>query len=222
MRLVLVRHPEVAIAPGICYGRSDISLKAPPTTGADRIAARVAALCAITGTRARSVRLYASPLVRCADVASALAAQWGGPLAIDSDLAELDFGRWELRPWDSIDRDALDAWAADLEHGRPHGGESVAMVGQRVERWLARASAQGAGTLVAITHAGVMRVAAARLLGEPIAESLRRPLEFEGVCCFARRTPSDRADGAANVGDWALTHWNGEDVGAPAGGERDG
>ena len=53
----------------------------------------------------------------------------------------MDFGRWEGLPWSAVPRAELDAWAADLMHARPHGGESVAMLLARTRRALARCRA---------------------------------------------------------------------------------
>ena len=47
-------------------------------------------------------------------------------MRFDARLAELDFGHWEMQSWDGIPRAEVDAWAADVAHYRPGGGESVA------------------------------------------------------------------------------------------------
>ncbi|CAM2148844.1 alpha-ribazole phosphatase [Pararobbsia alpina] len=227
--LVLVRHPEVAIAPGICYGRSNVLLNEPAGMSAKGIAAQLEAL-QVSG----HLGVYSSPLDRCATVAAALASQWAMPCHIEDDLVELDFGDWELRRWDDIDRIEIDAWAADLEHGRPHGGESAAAVAQRAQRWLARAcesefaakrratphdtprtSSQNAArtslqadrqTVVAVTHAGVIRMLASRLLEESIADGLKRPLDFGAVCRFTGETVALESTGASIR--WSLQGWN--------------
>lgn len=200
--LVLIRHPAVAIEPGICYGRTDISLEQPAARAAEHFASWVAG----RHPDASPLRLYASPLVRCASVAAHLASTWHVPAQMDADLVEIDFGEWELRRWDAIARDALDAWAADIEHGRPHGGESAAMVGARARRWLARACSDGPATIVAVTHAGVIRMLAAHVFGEPVAQSLQRALAYGSVCRFAGRANASSL-GSHGVG-WTLTDWN--------------
>lgn len=78
---------------------------------------------------------------------------------------EIDFGRWEMRAWDDIPRHEIDAWANDVEGARPHGGESVAQMTERVRRYL-RDVARCEGNIVAITHLGVIRCACA-VLGHP-------------------------------------------------------
>ncbi|KAB0652557.1 alpha-ribazole phosphatase, partial [Burkholderia territorii] len=44
MDLVLIRHPAVAVEPGICYGRSDVPLAASAEAAARAVRARLAAL----------------------------------------------------------------------------------------------------------------------------------------------------------------------------------
>ena len=72
----------------------------------------------------------------------------------------MDFGRWERVPWNDIDRTELDAWAADFFHARPHGGESVAMVSERVGSALADYRRSGVSHAV-VTHAGIIKAARA-------------------------------------------------------------
>ena len=203
--LILIRHPEVSIEAGICYGKSNVSLRDPVDRAAHDLSRHLDQHLDRQPDRhiGDRMRLYSSPLDRCASVAAWIAMQWDAPLHIDADLSELDFGDWELRRWDDIERPMIDAWAADIEHGAPHGGESAAAVASRAQRWLARAGHGSPRTIVAFTHAGVIRLLASRLLGESIDESLRRPLGFGSLCRFI----DVAAPGAANAA-WRLDAWN--------------
>ena len=76
----------------------------------------------------------------------------------------MHFGAWEGTPWDSVPRAELDAWAMHVWTYRAGGGESTAMVAARWRRWIARVAAEIAGQgvpAIAVTHAGVIRVALA-------------------------------------------------------------
>jgi alpha-ribazole phosphatase len=153
MRLFLVRHPQPLIAPGICYGSTDLAI-AP-----GQLALAVAAL---SSTLPANVPLFCSPLRRCAE----LAAQLTAPLAstsftVDARLAELDFGRWEMRAWDAIARADIDAWALEPVHYRPGGGESVLHMAARIQAWHAHVQALGHERAIVICHAGTMRLLAA-------------------------------------------------------------
>jgi alpha-ribazole phosphatase len=193
MELILVRHPAVAIEAGICYGQSDVPMAAPADTFAADLARRLAHVMAV-----EPHRIDTSPLSRCATVAALLADRYGLSVHEDADLKELDYGAWEMARWDTVGRTELDAWAADLEHGRPHGGESAAMLAARAERWLERAEAAcgPSASIVAVTHAGVMRMLVSRLVGEPIAVSLARPLAYGAICRFVRE-PAEQGEAAA-------------------------
>ena len=79
----------------------------------------------------------------------------------DERLREFDFGAWEGVPWDNIPRSELDAWATDFFHARPHGGESVRMLHERVGAAIADYRRSGASHVV-VTHAGVIKAALAR------------------------------------------------------------
>jgi alpha-ribazole phosphatase len=165
MRLTLVRHPKPDIAPGICYGRTDLAV-AP-----GQLAQTLEVLSA---QLAKDTVLYSSPLQRCSQLALALAGLRGStaPL-IDARLAEMDFGTWEMQPWDAIARAEIDAWAADLTGYRPGGGETVLEMATRVAGFLADVQRQQRDAIV-ICHAGTMRLLHACSAGTPLRESALR------------------------------------------------
>lgn len=154
MSLILLRHTRPAAAEGLCYGRTDLDV------GPD-FAAEAAA---ITATLPPVATMVTSPLRRCRRLAEAIAGARGLALADDPRLAEIDFGAWEGRPWDAIPRAEIDAWAADLMHANPHGGETVAALAARVAAALADWRA-APGPVLVVSHAGVARAARA-LAGE--------------------------------------------------------
>lgn len=179
MKLRLVRHARPLAPAGCCYGASDLPADEAHT---EQVARRLARLLPLHAQVAHS------PLQRCAALAEALRALRPDLRPVpDPRLREMDFGAWEGQPWDRIDRQALDAWTADFSGYRPGGGESVAMLLERVRQALADTGvlAQATGnTSVWITHAGVMR--AVLLLARGPARALqarqwpRRALAFGG------------------------------------------
>ena len=116
--------------------------------------------------------LYTSPLRRCLELAQAL---HPAPV-IDDRLIEMDFGAWEMRALGrhSARRDRR-LGAAPLDYAPP-GGESASALRDRVRGFL-REHAGQAG-LVVVTHAGVMKLFAAELLGLPTHEWLSLRFEF--------------------------------------------
>ncbi|KVE23511.1 alpha-ribazole phosphatase [Burkholderia singularis] len=202
MDLVLIRHPAVAVEPHVCYGGSDVPLAADAASGAADILRRLRLLGAGS---ARTV--WTSPLMRCADVAHALARDVRAPIEVDPRLREIDFGAWEMQSWDAIGRDAIDRWSADPMGAREHGGESAAQFAARVRPMLAALSAVSAFASQtpanwAVTHAGVIRVLAALALDVPLDTLLARPIAMGGIVWLRRDEGVERARG------WRLAHWD--------------
>jgi alpha-ribazole phosphatase len=78
------------------------------------------------------------------------------------DLIEMSFGEWQGTRWDSIGREKIDEWAKDAWGYRPGGGESAEMVATRWEQWVDQVRKVNSDAIIAVTHAGVIRVALAR------------------------------------------------------------
>ena len=156
----LVRHPQPNVAPGLCYGASDVAVS---ETDIARVHAH---LCAhgLSG----SLPVYASPLQRCAQLAQRLQPR---SLVFDARLAEMDFGGWEMRAWDDIPRAEVDAWAADLLNYRPGGAESVLDVAQRVSAFIADLRKAGTTEALLVCHAGTIRLLCAMRAGLTLAQT---------------------------------------------------
>lgn len=150
MELHLVRHPAPLAPAGACYGRTDLA-----------VAPAVMAAAAEQLRTQLPAPMFTSPLQRCALLAHAL----DGNARADPRLAEIDFGAWEMRAWDDIARAEIDAWAADVVHYRPGGGESVLQMATRIADFyddLARARIE---RCTIVCHAGSIRLLAARHRG---------------------------------------------------------
>ena len=119
--ILLLRHTAVRVAPGVCYGRSDMALAETAEADMALVLAQMPALVA--------PRVVSSPALRCVALARAL----GHPFTIDARLLELDFGAWEGLPWAEVPRAALDEWAADPWGFAPPGGESGAALLARIQ-----------------------------------------------------------------------------------------
>ncbi|MDP2035250.1 MAG: histidine phosphatase family protein [Polaromonas sp.] len=160
MKLWLVRHAPVLLAPGSCYGALDV----PADDGATRASA-----LALAEVLPQGLRVSSSPLQRCEQLTQVL--QGLRPdLTVGSDarLREMDFGNWEGRRWDAIAQSEFDAWTADFAgHAVGGHGETVHAVMQRVGAAFDELRDQDADA-VWITHAGIIR--AAQLLARGIRQ----------------------------------------------------
>ncbi len=150
MKLWLLRHARVQVAAGLCYGNSELE--------ADQ-AATASAAQGFALLPAQRSALWTSPSARTRSLAGAihrLRPDLDVPL-VDARLREMDFGVWEMQPWENIPREAIDAWVADFPNHRFGGKESAQEVVDRVSAALADAAKQDADEMVWITHAGVIR-----------------------------------------------------------------
>lgn len=167
MELFLIRHPEPDVAPGTCYGRSDIGLAGDAETAAARLRAHLPA----------AIPVYSSPLQRCRSVAERLS-----PAAsLDERLVEMHFGAWEMRRWDEIERTVFDAWVADILNYAPPGGESAAQMLARTLSFIGDLQAGGQQHAAIVTHGGVLRVLFAHWLGIPPRRWPGLTFDFGGV-----------------------------------------
>ena len=152
MRLILV-HPKPLCERGLCYGRLDLD------SDEDALKAAAHRLEGIPG----SCRIVTSPARRAHRLAAMLCA---GP-EIEPRLQELDFGDWEGRHWADLGQTAIEAWRRGLPHSAPPNGETLTAMARRCASWLSTLDADGP-PILAITHAGPIRVLRALLSGEPL------------------------------------------------------
>ncbi|MGK5026776.1 histidine phosphatase family protein [Janthinobacterium sp. RB2R34] len=163
MKLILVRHPAPEVANGVCYGSSDVAV-APHILAAARASLRA--------SLPTNTPLYTSPLSRCAALASMLTGDLqASQLTHDARLMEMDFGSWELRAWQDIERGDIDAWAFDLAHYRPGGGENVLTMASRIAAFLDELLREQHAAVIIICHAGTIRLLSALQAGLPLEQT---------------------------------------------------
>jgi alpha-ribazole phosphatase len=151
VKIALVRHPSVSVAPGLCYGRRDLCLDADGLGAIPRMAASLRAFPTI----------WTSPARRCREVADAI----GPAPRLDERLLELDFGDWEGMAWNDVPRDMLDCWAAEPRHFAPPGGETGAALLARVRSFHRTINDEGRDCAV-IAHGGPLKLLGALLRGQ--------------------------------------------------------
>jgi broad specificity phosphatase PhoE len=113
---------------------------------------RIASVCWVAP---RAQLNLCGPELRAQQTARAL----GLEPSISLDLADVNYGAWRGKEMDDIqmsDPEGLSEWLTNV-NATPHGGESIAHLIERVERWMERQT--GAGHVLAITHPAVIRAA---------------------------------------------------------------
>jgi alpha-ribazole phosphatase len=174
MRIYLVRHPPPLGVDGLCYGRLEVPVEERA------IAATAESVFAqIPNQSFESVRIYSSPSLRCLGLARHLASP-REPTFTDA-LIEMSFGEWQGTRWDSIGREKIDEWAKDAWGYRPGGGESAEMVAARWEQWVNEVRVGYSDAIIAVTHAGVIRVALARSSPRSGSSGLEAHIPFGSV-----------------------------------------
>lgn len=146
MEIILIRHTSVDVLPGVCYGQTDVPLK--PTFRQE---------AAVTAHNLKAYvpfdHVYTSPLTRCVR----LAEYCGYPDAErDKRLMELDFGLWEMKPFDQNDDPRLQEWYADYLNVAATGGESFAMQYRRVGGFLEELKRKPYRRVAIFAHGGVL------------------------------------------------------------------
>jgi len=160
VRIYLIRHTTPDIDEGLCYGQTDVGLARSFAQEKDGILAKMHDAPDLE-------RVYTSPLHRCVHLAGVLN---GLQVIVDERLLEINFGEWELKHWDGIDRRELDVWMADIVDQKPPGGESLRMLYQRVGEHIEQLRHEPFETVAVVTHAGVIRCFWAHVAGTPLKD----------------------------------------------------
>ncbi len=151
----MIRHTSVDVPQGVCYGRTDVPLKDSFEQEARQTLHTLRPLIPFDA-------VWCSPLSRC----TRLAAYCGFPDATRDDrLLELDFGQWEMVPYDENHDPKLQEWYDDYLHVAPTGGESFTQQMERVQSFLDMLRTTTHRRVALFTHGGVI-LCAQVLLGE--------------------------------------------------------
>ena len=179
MKLTLVRHTSLDIAPSICYGQSDVSVSANFENERLALQKKLAAF--------EFDAIYASPLKRCHQLAQALCADelfghTSENIKLDARLKELHFGDWEMRPWDAIPREKFDIWADDYANLAPPNGETFSELHVRAKSFVEDVSSHSQGkSILVVTHGGFIRALIAEVLQMPLKRLFRLTIDHASV-----------------------------------------
>ena len=179
MKLTLVRHTSLNIAPSVCYGQSDVAVSANFENERMALQKKLAAF--------EFDAIYASPLTRCHQLAQALCADelFGHAsenIKLDARLKELHFGDWEMSPWDAIPREKFDVWADDYANLAPPNGETFSELHARAKSFVEDVSSHSQGKhILVVTHGGFIRALIAEVLQMPLKRLFRLTIDHASV-----------------------------------------
>lgn len=177
MELILVRHTSVDVPQGLCYGQSDVPLKVSFPQEADRVRET---LLREAGPEPFDA-VYTSPLSRCTRLA-----QWCGygDALRDERLMEMNFGAWELQPWDGLPDPEAKAWFEDWVRTAAPGGESFLDQRRRVGTWLEELRSASYGRVLAFCHGGIIACTYSLCGGVPLEEVFKNQAPYGAVVRF--------------------------------------
>ncbi len=175
---LLLRHGQTPLSAERRFaGRGDFPLTELGKRQAAVAAARLAARSGID-------LVVTSPLRRARMTAEAVAEATGAAVAVDDDLVEADFGRWEGLSFAEVTAQwpaELAAWLASAD-AAPPGGESLAAAARRALAALDRLlAAHPSRTLVVVSHVTPIKTIVCRALLAPPAALFRMHLDVASL-----------------------------------------
>lgn len=179
MKITLVRHTSLDIAPHLCYGQSDVDVSAQFDDELQLLQMKLAKLTFDA--------VYSSPLQRCHKLAQALCtdASFGvasNDIQLDARLKELHFGDWEMNPWDAIPRETFDVWANDYANLAPPNGETFSQLHTRAKDFVADVASHSHGkNILVVTHGGLIRALIAEVLQMPLKGLFRISIDYASI-----------------------------------------
>ena len=177
----LIRHGAAENVAGRCIGHHDVPLSAEGRATIHRV---------VDEWRGPPpTRIITSDLTRALDSARVFADGWSIPLDTDARLRELDFGEWEGRTWDALQREdaaRLSAWMQDWVHIAPPGGESFETLAARA---IGCYHDLGDDTLV-VAHAGSIRAILCHTNAAPLARAFDFTVDHAQLHRVTSRSPA--------------------------------
>jgi alpha-ribazole phosphatase len=161
MEIYLIRHTTPLIEKGTCYGQTDLDVT-------ESFLAEAACIQAHLPPHIEEV--YSSPLRRCRQLAEHLFPSHS--IRFVDHLKEIHCGEWEMKLWDEIDGERLQAWMADFVNVTIPGGESYLDLYRRVSRWFDTLPEKKAVAIVA--HGGVIRSMLAHIEAVELKDSFEQ------------------------------------------------
>jgi alpha-ribazole phosphatase len=145
MEVFLIRHTAPLINEGLIYGITDVALAESFDQEKQLIKAQLPEQIDF---------VVSSPALRCTLLANEIA----GNFVQDARLTELNFGLWEGKTWDTIDRTESERWMEDFVNNCPPGGETLNEMNNRVMSFWEELALLPYQRVAVVTHAGVIRL----------------------------------------------------------------
>lgn len=172
MEIYLIRHTTPDIAAGICYGQADVPLLESFHTEAATV---------LTQLPGHIDVIFTSPLSRCASLARQIQYDRDVPIIIDKRLMEMNFGEWELMPWNSIDRASLKRWMDDYVNVAAPEGESYHDLFERSISFMNDLKQKNYQSVAITTHHGILKSLHAHFHNRSLYEAMSMQFHYGSV-----------------------------------------
>jgi alpha-ribazole phosphatase len=94
----------------------------------------------------------------------------------------MDFGDWEMKPWDAIPKDDFEPWMNDFVNVQVPNGESFTDLFHRIEDFLANELRRNTNKpIVIVAHAGVIRSILCSVTQLPLKDAFQNKVDFGAV-----------------------------------------
>ncbi|MFH0702917.1 MAG: alpha-ribazole phosphatase [bacterium] len=170
MEIYLIRHTSPNIEKGICYGQSNIDLSTDFEKEFEVINKNLQNI--------EDLFFYSSPLKRCSALAKYLSKS---SFISDKRLMEINFGDWELKNWDSINKKDFQLWVDDFVSVSCPNGESFNDLYLRSINFFEELIKKNHKKVAIITHAGVMRSIISYILEIPLKKSVLLKIDYGSI-----------------------------------------
>lgn len=161
MLFYLVRHGQTDWnKDGKIQGTTDIPLNEAGRCQAEQLANKLKEKNkSVIFSKTKIDAIYTSPLQRAFETADILAKKEHLPLRRLFELKERDFGDWEGKTWQQVEKEHTDEfhlWRDQPMIGMPSGGESRGSCEARSARAITKILAETAGDAVIVAHGGII------------------------------------------------------------------
>lgn len=199
--IYLIRHAEVDKAsPRRFLGRTDLPLNRNGILQAQALHGQLRHI--------PFSRVCTSSLQRAVQTAALVSGRQPESLLLIEEFNEINLGDWEglsVAEVESRFPGAYEQRGRDMEHFRPHKGESFRDLADRCYPALIRLAGTDPGPLLIIAHAGVNRVLLCRLQDRPLQQVMEIPQDYCGVTIL-RCSPERWTVEAVNLRGLPLVH----------------
>ncbi|MCS6822441.1 MAG: alpha-ribazole phosphatase [Microscillaceae bacterium] len=169
-KIYLIRHTAPEVERNICYGQTDLALKPTFEQEAEAIKQVI--------PNHEQIPFWTSPLQRCYLLAQKLNPN---QITIDERLKEINFGDWEMKPWNEIPERELMPWMGNFVNMRTPNGESYLDLNERALNCWNEIIKLPHETIGIVTHYGIIQSLLANLLHIPFEKAFRLQLDYGNV-----------------------------------------